>query len=109
MQEYRINEMDIPKQKVKDKIKKHKFVKEAFEKEYDNKNYEDNGYNHLDGQEHNKAFNSAEIQAILNSGFNTVADCFIEYDAKHYQIDDNFMKVLRYIQRNNLYNKKGDK
>lgn len=33
----------IPKQKVKDKIKKHKFVKEAFEKEYDNKNYEDNG------------------------------------------------------------------
>lgn len=73
------------------------------------KNYEDNGYNHLDGQEHNKAFNSAEIQAILNRGFNTVADCFIEYDATHYQIDDNFMKVLRYIQKNNLYNKKGDK
>ena len=70
------------------------------------KNYEDNGYNHIDGQEHNKAFNSAEMQAILNSGFTTVADCFIEYDAKHYQIDDNFMKVLRYIQRNNLYKKK---
>lgn len=69
------------------------------------KNYEDNGYNHLDGQENNHAYNSKEVQEILNSGFNTVADCFIEYDAKHYQVDDNFMKVLRYIQRNNLYKK----
>ncbi len=64
--------------------------------------HEDNGYNHLDGQENNPAYNSKELQKILNSGFNTVADCFIEYDAKHYQVDDNFMKVLRYIQKNNI-------
>ena len=64
--------------------------------------HEDNGYNHLDGQENNPAYNSKEVQKILNSGFNTVADCFIEYDAKHYQIDDNFMKVLRYVQKNNI-------
>ena len=63
--------------------------------------HEDNGYNHLDGQENNPAYNSEEVQKILNSGFNTVADCFIEYDAKHYQVDDNFMKVLRYVQKNN--------
>ena len=63
---------------------------------------EDNGYNHLDGQENNPAYNSEEVQKILSSGFNTVADCFIEYDAKHYQVDDNFMKVLRYVQKNNI-------
>ena len=63
--------------------------------------HEDNGYNHLDGQENNPAYNSEEVQKILSSGFNTVADCFIEYDAKYYQVDDNFMKVLRYVQSNN--------
>ncbi len=63
--------------------------------------YEDNGYNHLDGQEHNPTYNCERVQEILKQGFNTVADCFIEYDAKYYQLDNNFMKVLRYIQKNN--------
>ena len=36
-----INKNYIPKQKVKDVIKKHKIAKEGFEKEYNSKHYED--------------------------------------------------------------------
>lgn len=64
--------------------------------------YEDDGYNHLDDQENNPAYNSPRVQEILNSGFNTVADCFIEYDVPKYENDENFMKVLRYVQKNNI-------
>lgn len=64
--------------------------------------YEDYGYNHLDGQENNPAYNSERVQEILKDGFNTVADCFIEYDVPKYKDDDNFMKVLRYVQKHDI-------
>ena len=63
--------------------------------------YEDNGYNHLDDQENNPCFLAESTQETLRRGFSTVADCFIEYDAKRIKNDENFTKVLRYIQKHN--------
>lgn len=58
--------------------------------------YEQMGYNHMDNQEKNPAYNSKRVQEIIKNGAQTVAEIWYEYDLDKFTEDNNFTKVLKY-------------
>lgn len=67
--------------------------------------YEQMGYNHMDNQEKNPAYNSKKVQEIIRNGAQTVAEIWCEYDLDKFTEDNNFTKVLKYAIKKEVYQK----